>query len=281
MNAAASSRAERRRELVEGDLKASAELRHERISDEEFWRRAAIKPFYSGKLSSVIRAREAHMLAKLGDAEGLCEPDWDPSRGRLFREFLEDKGCARNPQDLTRSINAARRMQSLRAQDPLKRSLIDYYVRPADSMKSIHARLLSHLGLGYVTTLHFMTDLGLPVVKPDRVLNRTAIRLGLIRSYAVRGGEHLLPLTISGSDAEKLGSKPEFNWALQSVCHRLAEEAKTPMRTLDLLLVKMGQQPDEQFGYARTICDDEPLCHLCEAQPMCAYGSQRQKRNKM
>ncbi len=266
---------------MKGDLKATADLKHDGISDEEFWRRAAIKPFYSGKLSSVIRAREAHMLTKLGNPVELCTPDWDPGRGRLFREFLEDKGCARNSRDLTRTINAARKMQSLKAKDPLNRSLIDYYVRPSDSVKSIHARLLSHLELGYVTTLHFMTDLGLAVVKPDRVLNRTAIRLGLIRSYAARGGEHVLPLTISGGDAEKLGGKDEFNWALQSACQRLAEETKTPMRTLDLMLVKMGQQPDEQFGYARTICNDEPLCQVCEAQPMCAYGSHRRKRQKM
>lgn len=270
--------AQRRREaLVRADLDAAAALKPPTgISDEEFWARAAIKPFYAGKRASLIRPSEPYMLSLLRDPEELCSAEWNPRTGSRFQAFLNDERCVPNPLSLERTIQCARRMQNIKRTNPGK-SLIDFYVRASDwstpsPMLTIHSRLCSHIDLGYVTSLHFMTDLGLPVVKPDRVVNRLAIRLGIITGYEMRGRRHHLPLTITGAAAETLGKKPQFNWPLQEAFSQIARETNLTMRTVDLILVKMGQQPDEAAGYARTVCGDVPLCGLCRARPQCAYG---------
>jgi hypothetical protein len=274
-----------RRTLIERDLAADDALIFDpTLSDEEFWRRAAIKPFYAGKRSSGIRKKEAHMLSLLGDPEELCHGDWDPRGGARFQGFMKDEGCVPNPLSLEATIRAARNLVRVRRTNK-SRSLINYYVRDRDwqtpsPMQTVHERLRSHLGLGYVTTLHFMMDLGLPVVKPDRVVNRLAIRLGLIDQYERKGRTYPLPLAITGDEAYKLGDKPEFNWPLQSIFREIADNAGITMRTLDRIVVKLGQQPDEDYGYMRTVCGDDPLCHLCRAKEYCAYA-RRAKRHKM
>jgi hypothetical protein len=276
----------RRQRLVERDLAWADRLQFDAaISDEEFWRRAAIKPFYAGKRSSTIRSKEDYMLSLLRDPEELCRPEWDPRDGRRFQDFIADGGCVPNPLSLERTVRAARKMQSIRRMNS-GQSLIKFYVRERDwktdePMRTIHDRLSNLLDLGYVTTLHFMADLGLPVVKPDRVVNRLAIRLGVIDSYVRNGKTFPLRIDIKAEEANKLGDNPYFNWTLQSRFARIANETGITMRALDFVIVKLGQQADPQHGYARTICGDQPLCHLCEASPLCAYGKRKTKRQKM
>jgi len=276
----------RRERLINHDLAWADSLQFDpAISDEEFWRRAAIKPFYAGKRSSTIRAKEDHMLSLLHDPEELCRPEWNPRDGRRFQDFIADDGCVPNPLSLERTIRAARRLQSIRRTNS-GQSLINFYVRERDwktdePLRTIHDRLNNLLDLGYVTTLHFMADLGLPVVKPDRVVNRLAVRLGVIESYVRNGKTFPLRIDITAEEANKLGDNPFFNWTLQSRFARIAEETGITMRALDYVIVKLGQQADPEHGYARTICGDEPLCHLCEASSLCPYGQRRTKRQKM
>ncbi|MBM4305948.1 MAG: 3-methyladenine DNA glycosylase [Deltaproteobacteria bacterium] len=102
-------------------------------------------------------------------------------------------------------------------------------------------------GLGRITTYHFLTDIGLPVIKPDRVICCIFKRLGLIESE-----EQLLKTIIQG--------------------RKFAEAINQPIRYVDIVLVAYGQVKSEEFGLTSGIClENNPLCSLCGVKNDCNY----------
>lgn len=270
----------KRQSLIEETLAKMDALQFDRgMSDAEFWRRAASKPFYAGHRAADVQAREDHMLDHyLGDRLALCAPEWNEG-GERYRQFLKDEGCFRNEPDLKLVINAARTIERLKSFNP-QRTILDHIMRRVTewestaALREIHAQMLATLQFGLVTTFHLMTELGLPVVKPDRVVNRAAIRMGLIKEYTAGKYTYPLSVTITTDQASALGQKQEFNWALQEEFRKLSEASGMAMRTLDFVVVKLGQEPDEVNGFARTICAEQaPLCHLCTVKRDCAFAN--------
>lgn len=247
------------------------------MSDDTFWRTAATKPFYAGHLASAVEARNDYMLdSYLGDRTELNSAAWNPGRER-FEEFMDDEDCFRHPDNLTTVIVAANNVTATMRQHPDK-TIIQWVCRNIEdtsdiaSLKIIHKRLNDLLKFGEVTTFHLMTELGFPVVKPDRVVNRIAIQIGLIDRYKKGDKTYILNKPVTTTRATNLGAIPEFNWALQEACRRIADEAGISLRLLDFMIVKLGQEPDEVNGFVRTICTETfPTCQLCSVKPMCAH----------
>lgn len=106
--------------------------------------------------------------------------------------------------------------------------------------------------LGGITVYHFMTDLGLPVLKPDRVIARLFRRLGLVEYER----QHL-----------------------KTVIHgrKFAEATGLPPRYIDIVLVAFGQVRSENFGIDRGICLDKPRCQLCSLHRVCLYYRKREQ----
>lgn len=272
----------KRQSLIEASLVKMDTLRFDRnMSDEEFWRRAASKPFYAGHRAADVQAREQHMLDHyLGDRLALCAPEWNKG-GERYQQFLTDKGCFRNKPDLDVVIAAARTIERLKSFNP-HRTILDHIMRQVtewestDALRKIHAQMLATLQFGPVTTFHLMTELGFAVVKPDRVVNRAAIRMGIIEEYTSGNATYPLAVNITTDKASALGQSPEFNWALQEEFRKLSEASGMAMRTLDFVIVKLGQEPDEVNGFARTVCAEQaPLCHICGVKKDCAFAQQR------
>jgi hypothetical protein len=272
----------KRQSLIEESLAKMDALQFDRnMSDDEFWRRAASKPFYAGHRAADVQAREQHMLDHyLADRLALCAPEWDEG-GERYKQFLTDEGCFRNEPDLKLVITAARTIERLKSFNP-DRTILDHLMRQVtewgstDALRKIHAQILATLQFGPVTTFHLMTELGFAVVKPDRVVNRAAIRMGVIEEYTAGNATYPLAATITTDKATALGQKPDFNWALQEEFRKLSEASGMAMRTLDFVIVKLGQEPDEVNGFARTICSEQaPLCHICEVKRDCAFAQRR------
>ena len=270
----------KRQSLIEASLAKMDAMQFDRsMSDEAFWRIAASKPFYAGHRAADVQAREQHMLDHyLGDRPALCAPEWDEG-GVRFQQFLKDEGCFRNKPDLKLVIAAARTIERLKSFNP-QRTILDHIMRRVTewestaALREIHAQMQATLQFGLVTTFHLMTELGLPVVKPDRVVNRASIRMGLIEEYNVGNATYPLAATITTDKASALGQKHEFNWALQEELRKISSASGMAMRTLDFVIVKLGQEPDEVNGFARTICAEQtPLCHLCEVRSVCAFAN--------
>lgn len=250
------------------------------LSDEDFWKIAAMKPFYAGKRASAVDERVPHMLKKyLGDREALDSKEWNEG-GKRFEKFLKDSGNYRHKPALKKVIRAARRINEWKRVND--RSILDFYtyrrgdVSTPEAMRQIHEHLQGDLRFGAVTIFHLMTELGFQVVKPDRVLNRSTVRMGWMNGYDKNGARYPLDPDITTRRATSLGNDADFMWALQGVYRDISEVSGVSMRSLDYIVVKLGQEPDEKGGFARTVCHaKKPLCRLCSVKPMCAYGKRQ------
>ena len=96
-----------------------------------------------------------------------------------------------------------------------------------------------------------MTDIGLPVLKPDRAITRIFKRIGLIESK-----EQLLKTVIIG--------------------RRFSQETGEPIRYIDIILSKYGQMgEDVNLGLDDGIClEAYPKCGLCGIQGYCDHYAQ-------
>lgn len=101
--------------------------------------------------------------------------------------------------------------------------------------------------IGKITVFHFLTDIGMPVLKPDRVICRIFKRLDLIESR-----ENILEAVIQG--------------------RKFAEATGHPIRYIDIVFVAYGQVQSKEFGIERGIClEEKPSCILCNAKHFCNY----------
>lgn len=98
--------------------------------------------------------------------------------------------------------------------------------------------------LGGVTVYHFMTDIGLNVLKPDRVICRLLYRLGLLDNE-----EHALKAIMEG--------------------HKFAAETGHPIRYIDIVLVAYGQVAHKELSIDKGICLDRPRCVDCSIRQHC------------
>jgi DNA-3-methyladenine glycosylase I len=121
---------------------------------------------------------------------------------------------------------------------------------PADSFENLR-RLKEELVarfqyIGGITAYHFLTEIGMPVLKPDRVICRLFHRLGIIETE----GE-LLEAVIQG--------------------RKFAEATGLPIRYIDIVFVAYGQAQSTDFGIDRGICLKEPRCHECGVREFCHW----------
>jgi DNA-3-methyladenine glycosylase I len=108
--------------------------------------------------------------------------------------------------------------------------------------------------LSKITSLHFLTDIGMPVLKPDRVIRRIFHRLGLLEDAA-------------DSERTLMKAVAEGNVFAQATNH--------PIRYIDLVFVAYGQMKSET-SLAQAIClEDKPRCAMCAITESCHYFRKR------
>ena len=95
--------------------------------------------------------------------------------------------------------------------------------------------------LGGITVYHFLTDIGLNVLKPDRVITRIFYRLGLIDST-----ESLVEAIMAG--------------------RRISEIVGKPIRYIDVIFVLYGQETNEGICFEKN-----PRCVECKIKKYCEY----------
>jgi len=130
------------------------------------------------------------------------------------------------------------------------------YVESFDALASFENLMLlkeeleyKFVGIGKITTYHYLTAIGMPVLKPDRVICRIFKRLGLIENEQQR-----LKTVIQG--------------------RKFSQATGLPIRYIDIVLVAYGQVQSIEFGIERGIClEKNPLCNLCSVKEFCNYYS--------
>lgn len=106
--------------------------------------------------------------------------------------------------------------------------------------------------LGVRTAFHFMMDIGLDVLKPDRVIERIFKRLGLV-GHDLRDDALYVALVQEG--------------------RKFSQATGLPIRYVDIIVVAYGQMQSEELGLRHGICVEvNPQCSICRASNYCAYG---------
>lgn len=105
--------------------------------------------------------------------------------------------------------------------------------------------------LGEITVNHLLTDLGLNVIKPDRVLCRIFYRLGLVKSVT------------------------DYNGVI-NVGRLIANSTGLPIRYIDLIFVFYGQVGYKyELDIDNGIClQRNPKCNICGLKSVCNYYKQ-------
>lgn len=274
------SQVEERRALIKTNLKRQASVKfNPDMTDDEFWKIAALKPFYAGKVAWTVDLRADYMWSEyFRDRQSLSDPRWDED-GELFNKFVKDPKCFRNRPSLKKTISAARRINEFKEVN--KRSIIQFYtygtndVNDSDALLKIYTKFKNEFTYGPVLVYHLMMELGFQFVKPDRVLNLITARLGLIESYKSGHYTHRISNNISTEEAVALSGRQDFIERVQKKYREISEASGVSMRLIDYMIVKLGQKKDLNSGFARTICStDQPLCKICQLKPFCSYGKQ-------
>jgi len=201
--------------------------------------------FYAGFRAATVNAKLNLIRRYFSDYETVA--GYEESKAD---EILNDPEMIRNRRKVQACIENAKVLKSIVNKHGSFQAYIDSF-SPTTSFENLML-LKEELeyrfkGLGRITTYHVLTDIGLPVLKPDRVICRIFQRLGLIES-----DEQLLKTVIQG--------------------RKFAQATGHPIRYIDIVFVAYGQVKSPEFGLTSGIClEQSPLCSICGATGYCNY----------
>ncbi len=240
-------------EEIRANLEPYRHLENKHLSDDEYFRQIVSIIFYSGFKAATVTARLELILRHLGNFRTAARY----GQGEV-QAILADPGMIRHAGKIEACVHNAGVFEAL----VNEYGSFDAYVQtfsPRESAANL-MRLRADLQhrfkyLGGITTFHLMTDIGLPVLKPDRVIRRIFYRLGLIESES--------------EDEANLLSTIEQG-------QRFSLAAQQPIRYIDIVFVAYGQARSDEFGLDSGIClSNSPRCGVCGVREVCGYFSQR------
>lgn len=201
--------------------------------------------FYSGFTAATVNSKLDLIHSYLSDYRTVAGYEDDK-----VIEILNDRQMIRNETKIRACVTNARTFKRIVSEHGSFQAYINSF-EPTVSFENL--MLLKEeleyrfAGLGRITTYHFLTDIGMPVLKPDRVICRIFQRLGLIES-----DKQLLKTVIQG--------------------RKFADATKQPIRYIDIIFVAYGQMRSKDFGLESGIClENNPMCSLCGVSSFCNY----------
>jgi DNA-3-methyladenine glycosylase I len=236
-------------ESIQANLNWFKQIEGKSFSNSDYYRVLVDVIFYSGFRAATVTAKinsihkhfqNYELIAKYGEKE--------------IKGILADEGMIRNRRKIESCVENAKVFQSILQEHGSIQNYIDGF-NARQSFENLFL-LTEELedrfsGLGKITVYHFLTDIGFPVLKPDRVICRIFERLGFINSR-----EQYLQAIIQG--------------------RKIAETTGHPIRYIDIVFVAFGQVQSKEFGIERGICSEiNPSCQLCEARFFCNHYSKK------
>ena len=223
------------------------DLKFSNRNDNEYFNILKVIVFYSGFKAEIVTKKldvinkhfpDFKTISFFGDKENAV--------------ILLDKSMIRNKSKISATINNAKTFKEIVEKYGSFQQYLDSF-KPNLSFENLML-LKEELEfrfdyLGGITVYHFLTDIGLPVLKPDRVLIRIFKRLGLIENE-----RQLLKTVILG--------------------RKFAEAFKKSIRYIDIIFVTYGQQGESGICFTKN-----PKCQLCGLTEQCNYFKQLQTLN--
>ena len=237
------------RDQLRAQLEPYKHFEGRRRSDDEYYQNLVHIVFYSGFRAATVSDKlpvidrhfpNYNVVADYGDHE--------------LRAILSDPQMIRNRLKIKACIENAKQMKSI----ILKHGTFQKYastIPPVQSdtdiikLRDTFRRLFKFLGPR--TAFHFMMDIGLPVLKPDRVIERIFKRLALIRDDLKDDALYV---------------------ALVQEGRKFAQATGHPIRYVDIVLVGYGQMQGDELGLEHGIClEQNPACSVCQVTKYCDY----------
>ena len=213
-------------------------------TDDDYFEMLVMIIFYSGFKASTVENKERIILGHFPNFETVSKyTDKD------FSKIMSDSSMIRNANKIKACIANAKTFKNIVKEF----GSFSNYIKSFDADESFENILLLKEELEYrfeylggITVYHFLTDLGLKVIKPDRVICRIFKRIGLIENE-----KQLLKTVIHG--------------------RRFAKATNLPIRYIDIIFVKYGQQGEsDMFGLKNGIClENNPNCKICGLKKYC------------
>ena len=238
------------RDEIIRELDRFKEFENRKLSDEQYYWILVYVVFYSGFKAAIVTDKLGIIKTHFPDISTVATYlSNDEAR------ILSDQRMIKNKLKVNACIQNAMTIQKLS-------NKFGGFSRYLESFNPMHSdeglsKLRSDLqrrfiGIGPITVLHFMTDIGLPVLKPDRALCRVFYRLGLIENED------------STEDAIYVG-------------RRISKAIGQPIRYVDRVFVAHGQVESPELGILRGVClKNHPACDECALLRFCQFeGSSR------
>lgn len=226
------------------DLDKFKHFEGRQLSDDDYFQQMVLVTFYSGfRAATVTQKRETILghypgwkrVSEYSEAD-VQRISTDPNMICHKRKIL---ACVKNAKVFSKVIETHGSFRNyIEGHSPS---------RSTEGIEVLKKTLRRSFGyLGPVTVYHYMTEIGLPVLKPDRVICRILSRLGFI-----------------GHDKDEAGAVQQGAKFVEATGH--------PIRYIDIVLVAFGQVESKEFGIARGICLDKPRCDSCSVTQYCNY----------
>lgn len=219
--------------------------------DDAIYRQLVMVTFYSGFRAATVTAKREVILGHFPSVEIAAEL----SESKII-QILEDPSMIRNEKKIRACRANARAMRDIAAKhgsfakylheacgaDPVEDTPFENVLLLAEELQSTFDYL------GEITIHHFLTDLGLPVIKPDRVICRVLRRIGILSDES-----QLLRAILAG--------------------RRFARVTGHSPRYVDRVIVALGQVKTEELRIERGLCSKkDPLCGECLVAPHCGHA---------
>lgn len=243
-------------ETIRKSLDAFKGVATKGFTDADYFHVLICVPFYSGFKADIVNKKMGTIRKHFPDYKTVAGYDHE-----RVSEISGDPQMIRHKGKIQACVDNARAFQAVVDQYGSFKKYVDSF-SPKASFENL-MRLRQDLRrrfryLGKITVYHFLTDIGMPVLKPDRVIRRIFYRLGLIESEG-KSEEQLLKAVSQGQ--------------------KFAQETSHPIRYIDIVFVaygREGQVRSGDIGIERGIClKDDPQCSICGVSKYCDYFAQK------
>ena len=239
--------------VPEESVRKNLEVATKKFADEDYFDVLVYVPFYSGFKADTVNNRMSTIRKYFSDYRAVAGYD-----RKKVSEIFGDPQMIRHKGKIQACVDNARTFKALVEQYGSFQKYVDSFSPKAsfENLMQLRQDLRRRFRyLGKITVYHFLTDIGMPVLKPDRVIRRIFCRLGLIESEG-ESEEQLLKAISQG--------------------HKFAQETNHPIRYIDRVFVAYGQVKSEDFGIEKGIClKDSPQCAVCGVSKYCHYFAQK------
>lgn len=218
------------------------------LKDADYYSLIVEITFYSGFNAATVDAKLGAIKEWFPDYETVARYESDH-----VQKMMADPRMIRNKSKLWSCIKNAQTFQHVISEHRSFNAYVDSFA-PKVSFKNLMTLRNDLMNkfeyLGGTTSLHFLMEIGMPVLKPDIVVTRIFHRLGFIED-------------------ERIDEARRFQCVETGL--KFAEATGHPVRYIDIVFVAYGQVSGGASIQQGICLKTNPRCHICGVSSFCDY----------